>query len=90
MLIPLKKKGSGTYVMANIKTSAMTVFTGLLKTKTCKISVEMVEMIVPLISKHFTMTADVTTELLIQLSAYFEHTSIHNEEYLFFMKNYVD
>jgi len=47
-------------------------------------------MIVPLISKQFKMTAEVTTELLVQLSAYFVHTGIHDEEYVSFMTNYVD
>ena len=36
------------------------------------------------------MTADITTELLVQISAYFTNTGIHNEEYLSFMTNYVD
>jgi len=36
------------------------------------------------------MTVEVTTELLVQLSAYFAHTGIHNKEYLSFMTNYVD
>ena len=33
---------------------------------------------------------EVTTELLKQLSAYFEHMVIYNEEYLSFMKNYAN
>jgi len=36
------------------------------------------------------MMVEETTELLLQLSAYFPLTGIHNEEYLSFMKNYVD
>jgi len=36
------------------------------------------------------MTAEVTTELLVQLSAYFSHTGIHNKEFLAFMPNYMD
>jgi len=50
----------------------------------------MAQMMVLLISEQFTMTAEVTTELLVQISAYFSHTGIHNEEYLSFMINYVD
>ena len=47
-------------------------------------------MMVPLIRKQFTMTDKVTTEILVQVSAYFAHMGIHNEEYLSFMTNYVD
>jgi len=50
----------------------------------------MAKMMVPLISEQFTMTAEVITELLVQLSAYFSHTGIHNKEFLAFMTNYVD
>jgi len=50
----------------------------------------MTQMMVLLISKKFTMTAEVTTELLVQLSAYFNHTGIHNKGHLSFMTNYVD
>jgi len=90
MMIPRKKKDGGTCVMANINIPTRTLFTGLLKSKTCKTFVEMADIMVPLISGMFTMTVEVTTELLIQLSTYFEHTGLHNEEYLSFMTNYID
>ena len=61
-----------------------------MKTKTCTTFVEMAHMMIPLISKLLTMTAKVTTELLVQLSAYFDHTGIDNKEFLAFMTNYVD
>jgi len=76
--------------MANIKTPTTALFTGLLKMKMFNTPIEMAEIIIPLISKQFTMTAEVTMELLIQLSAYFEHTGIHNEEYLSIMIKYVN
>ena len=61
-----------------------------MKTKSCKISIDMEQMMVPLIRKQVTMTDKVTTEILVQVSAYFAHMGIHNEEYLSFMTNYVD
>ena len=90
MAIPCKKKGGGTCAAANINTPTTALFTGLIKMKTCKIFVEIVEMMVPFISKKFAMMAEVTTELLIHFSTYFEHTGIHNEGYLSFMTNYVN
>ena len=36
------------------------------------------------------MKFEVTTELLVQMSAYFAHMGIHNEEYLSFMTNYAN
>ena len=90
MLIPCNNKDGVTCMMTNIKTPTMTLFTGLLKIKMRKTSVEIAEMIVPLVSDQFTMTTEVTTELLIQLSAYFEHKDIHNEEYISFMTKYVN
>ena len=68
----------------------MMLFKGLMKTKTCTTSVEMAKMMVPLISEQLTITAEVTTELLVQLSVYFAHTGIHNKEFLAFMTNFVD
>ena len=50
----------------------------------------MAQMMVPLISKQFTMTAEVTTEPLVQMSAYFAHMGIHHKEYLSFITNYID
>jgi len=47
-------------------------------------------MMVPLISENVTMTAEVTTEFLVQLSAYISYTGIHNKEFLAFMMNYMD
>ena len=44
----------------------------------------------PLISKQFKMTAEVTTEPLVQMSTYFAHKGINHEEYFSFMTNYVD
>jgi len=90
MLIPRKKKVSGTCTTVNIKTPTTTLFMGMLITKTCKISDEMAQMMVPIISEQFTMIVDITTELLIQLSAYIELTGIQNEKYLSFMTNYIN
>jgi len=90
MAIPRKKKGDGTYVTVYVKTPTTTLFMGLMKTKNCKTSIEMTEIMVPLVSEQFTMMVEVTTELLILLSAYFAHTVIHNKEYLSFMMNYVN
>ena len=74
----------------SVRTLATTLSMGLMKTKTYTTSVDMDQMMVLLISEKFTMTAEVITELLIQLSTYFPHIGIHNEEYLSFMTNYVD
>ena len=63
---------------------------GLTKTKACTTSVEMAQMMVPLISEQLIMMAEVTTKLLVQLSAYFSHKGIHTKEFLDFMTNYVD
>jgi len=71
----------------SVRTPATKFSMGLMKTKTYTTSVEMVQMIVLLIRKQFTMTTEVTME---QLSAYFSHTGIHNKEFLAFMTNYVD
>jgi len=35
------------------------------------------------------MTAEVTTDPLVQMSAYFAQTGIHHEEYFFFVTNYI-
>jgi len=90
MEIPRKPRGNGTHTTTSVRTPATTFSIGLMKTKICTTSIEMAQMIFLLISKQFTMTAEVTTEPLVQLSAYFAHTGIHNEEYLSFMMNYVD
>ena len=90
MEIPRKPKKDNTQTTTSVRSTTTTLSMGLMKTKTCTTSVEMAQMMVPLISKQFTMTAEVTTELLVQLSAYFSHTGIHNEEFLAFMTNYVD
>ena len=74
----------------SIRTPPTTLAKGLMKIKTCTTSVEMAQMMVPLIREQFIMTAEVTTELLVQLSAHFSHMGIHNEEFLAFMTNYVD
>ena len=74
----------------SVRTPATTLSMGIMKIKICTTSVEMVQMMVPLISKKFTMTVEVITELLVQLSVYFSHMGIHNKEFLTFMTNYVD
>ena len=66
-----KKKGNNTSATTSAKTPTTLLDKGLMRTKVCKTSVEITEMIVPLINKQFTMTAKVTTELLAQMSAYF-------------------
>ena len=89
MILP-KQTRYDKQTTTSVRTPPTTLAKGLMKTKTCTTSVEMAKMMVPLISKQFTMTAEVTTELLVQLSAYFSHTGIHNKEFLAFMTNYVD
>ena len=88
--IPAKQTRYDEQTKTSVRTPPMTLAKGLMKTKTCATSVDMVKMMVPLISKQFTMMTEVTTELLVQLSAYFAHTGIRNEEFLAFMTNYVD
>jgi len=91
MIIPRKNKGNDTSVTASVKIPKTTLYNkGLVKTKLCKTSVEMEDMIGPLISKKLIMTEKVTTILLVQMSAYFTHTGIHNEEHLSFMTSYVN
>merc|ERR1740124_1974130 len=53
----------------SVRTLATTLSMGFMKTKTSTTFVEMAKMMVPLISKQFTMTAEVTTEIFVQLSA---------------------
>merc|ERR1740124_224620 len=53
----------------SVRTLATTLSMELMKTKTSTTFVEMAQMMVPLISNHFTMTVEVTTEILVQLSA---------------------
>ena len=55
--------------LMSVRTPSTTLAKGLMKTKTCTISVEMAQMMVPLFSKHFTMPEEVISELLVQLSA---------------------
>ena len=50
-VIPRKKKGDGTHMTTRAKTPKILLFKGLMKTKSCETSVEMVQMMVPLISK---------------------------------------
>ena len=88
-IVPRKKKGNGTPVATSVKYLITPLFKGPMWVKPCKISVEMAHIMVSLISKQFTMTAKVTMEPLVQMSAYFAHTGIHHEEYLSFMTNYV-
>jgi len=88
--IPRKSKRNNMQTMTSVRTPATTFSMGLMKKKICTASGEIVQMMVPLISKQFTTTVEVTSELLVQLSAYFAHTCIHNEEFLAFMTNYVD
>jgi len=82
MEIPRKSRGNGTQTTTSVRITATTLSMGFMKTKTCTTSVEMSQTMVPLIRKQFTMPAEVTTELLVQLSAYFAHTGIHNEEHV--------
>ena len=88
--IPRKKKGDGTHATTGPMTLATPLSKRLMKTKSCKTFIEMSHMMVPLISKKLTITAEATTELLVQMSAYFAHTGIYNEEYPFFVTNYID
>jgi len=70
MDIPRKPRGGGgTQTATSIRTPETTLSMGLMNTKTCTISVEMTQMMVLLIREQFTMTAELTTELLVQLSA---------------------
>ena len=76
--------------MTSVRTPPIMLVKGIMKTKTYTTSVELAQMMVTLISEQFTMTAELTTELLVQLSAYFFHMGIHNKEFLTLMTNYVD
>ena len=68
-IISSKKKGDCTQAAAIAKTPATPLLKGLMKTKSCKTSVEMAQMIVPLTSEQFMMTAEVTAEFLVQIFA---------------------
>ena len=87
MAILRKPKRDDTQTTTSVRAPTATLSMGLMKTNTCTTSVEMAQMIVPLISEQLTMTTEVTTELLVQLSVYFSHTSIHNEELFAFITN---
>jgi len=69
MVIPRKLKRDNMQITTSVRTLATTLSMGLMKTKTSTKFVEMAQMMVPLIRKQFTMTVEVTTELLVQLSA---------------------
>jgi len=69
MVIPRKSKRDNTQMTTSVRTLATTLSMELMKTKTSTTFVEMAQMMVPLISNHFTMTVEVTTEILVQLSA---------------------
>ena len=88
--ISCKKKGDRAQATTSTKTPSTLLLKGLIKMKSCKTSVDMAHMMVPLMSKQFMVTAEVTTEMLVQIYAYFAHTGVHNEEYLSFMTNYVN
>jgi len=90
MKFPRKPRGDGAQTTTSLRNPSMAFSTGLMKTKTCTISVEMDQIMVLIISKKIAMTAELTKELMVHLSAYFSHMGIHNEEYLSFMTNYVD
>jgi len=89
-VIPPKQRRYDEQTTTIVRTPSTTLAKGLMKTKTCTTSIYIAKIMVPLISGQFTMTAEVTTELLIQLSVYFFHTGIHDEEFLAFVTNYVD
>jgi len=90
MVIPRKSKRDDTQTTTSVRNPATTLSMGLMKTRTCTTSVEMVQMMVLLISEQFKMTAEVTTELLVQLSVYFAHTGIRSRDFPAFITKYVD
>ena len=51
-----------------------------MRVKTCADSVLMAQIIVPLIAEQTGMSAGLRSELLKQLSVYFEHTGVLNKE----------
>jgi len=78
MEILRKPKRDNTQTTMSARTPTTMLSMGLMKTKICTTSVEMSQMMVLLISNQFMMKAEVTTELLVQIFAYFAHTGIHN------------
>jgi len=64
-VIPYNKKGNDIPATTSVKTLSTSLEKGLIRKKSCKTSVEIAEMIVAMISKQFTMTAEVATEFLV-------------------------
>jgi len=73
MEIPRKPRSNGTQTTTSVRTPATTFSMEFMRTKTWTISVEMAQMMVPLIIEQFTMIAEVTKELMVQLRILFPH-----------------